>query len=227
MLIRPAALRHPLPAHAFARPTNHAPRRTFLPNPLTQPFSPPTSSPQILHARRTLPYASSELYDLIADIPSYPLFLPFCTGARVLASSAPDRATGATHPAAASLSVGWKGIAEQFVSRVYCVPGRVVEAVSGSDGATSLSPQELVRWGYASAPSSGDGVGEAGNDIFRSLRTRWTLEGLGEGRGTEVDLKIEMEWKNMFYAAMSQAAAEKVAGVMVGAFEKRAREMLG
>lgn len=104
-----------------------------------------------------------------------------------------------------------------------------MEAVSGSEGLTSLSEEELQTWGYNSQKIQERGPGEAddGNEIFRSLRTRWSLERLGDEKGTNVDLTIEVEWKNMIYAAMAQTTMDKVAGVMIGAFERRAKEVLG
>ena len=44
---------------------------------------------------------------------------------------------------------------------------------------------------------------------------------------TEVSLTIEVRFASAMYSALSQAAAPKVAGMMVEAFERRAREMLG
>lgn len=38
---------------------------------------------------------------------------------------------------------------------------------------------------------------------------------------------IEAKFASAVYSALSQAAAPKVAGMMIEAFEKRAREMLG
>ena len=197
-------------------------RRNFL-SPPSNPFSPSSSEPQILHARRNLPYPQSELYELIADIPSYSTFLPFCTGARILSYSSPDISTGSRHPALASLSVGWKGITEEFVSRVYCIPGDTVEAISGSQGASSLKREELEKWGYGNSISAQD----TSNGIFEALATRWSLDSSKEGKGTEVDLRIEIVWKNALYAAMAKAASEKVAGVMIHAFEERAKSVLG
>ena len=38
---------------------------------------------------------------------------------------------------------------------------------------------------------------------------------------------IEVRFANAMYAALSKAAAPKVAGIMIDAFEKRARDLLG
>ena len=84
------------------------------------------------------------------------------------------------------------------------------------------------------------------NGVFERLVTRWTLteypfkplppdgKSPQEGKAslpsrpqTEVGLKIEVTFKSAVYAALSQAAAGKVAGMLVRAFEERAREVLG
>lgn len=43
---------------------------------------------------------------------------------------------------------------------------------------------------------------------------------------TEVHLSIEFQFANPIYAALSKAVAPKVAGVMIEAFEARARKVL-
>ena len=51
--------------------------------------------------------------------------------------------------------------------------------------------------------------------------------GLEGGKGTEVRLDIRFQFVNPLYAAVSSAVSDKVAGLMIEAFEKRAREQLG
>lgn len=74
-------------------------------------------------------------------------------------------------------------------------------------------------------------AGEDGGGVFEELRTRWTLKDVsaeeGTGSRTEVQLAIDAKFKNALLGALSQAAAPKVAGLVVDAFEKRAREVLG
>ena len=98
----------------------------------------------------------------------------------------------------------------------------------------------------SSQGSKDSGVEDATSKIFASLLTRWTLRefpfkspptdgkrlqdaGHEEASGprTEVNLVIEVRFASAVYAALSQAAAPKVAGIMVEAFERRAREVLG
>lgn len=85
-----------------------------------------------------------------------------------------------------------------------------------------------------------------GNELFESLLTRWTLRefpfkplppdgkipqvgnaSLPSRARTEVNLTIEVKFASAVYAALSQAAAPKVAGVLIEAFEKRVKEVLG
>ncbi|KAM5342711.1 hypothetical protein ACJ41O_013677 [Fusarium nematophilum] len=182
------------------RPTA-ASRRSFI--------SFPSSEPQRLTANRTLPYPSEPLYDLIADVDSYSSFVPYCSRSHVTRWSAPDSATGRRWPTLADLHVGWGGFDEVFTSRLRCVPGRSVEAISGE-----------------TAPG---GSGPDASAVFRSLVTRWSVKpvaGVPMPR-TEVHLAIDFQFTNPLYGAVSAAVSDKVAGMMIEAFEKRAREKLG
>ncbi|KAH0551686.1 hypothetical protein GP486_007098, partial [Trichoglossum hirsutum] len=172
-----------------------------------------------LHARRTLPYSAAALYDIIADIDSYAFFLPYCLGSSVSRWASHG---GRRWPAEAELRVGWGGLDERFVSSVLCVPGSVVEAVSGNTHSAADSP-----------PGS-----RPGNALFTHLLTRWTVwpcpyephlrekGALSAEERTEVKLDIEFQFANPIYSALSRAAVPKVAGMMIGAFEERVKELL-
>lgn len=224
-------------------------------------------TPQTLTATRTLPYPAAALYALIADIPAYPSFVPYCTTASTIALSAPDPLLGKRWPRIADLSVGWGPYDERFRSRVFCLPNKILESVVG-EARCSIPARELPHYhdkGEAEseagegreevnvnsndgrhdddlARSTADGINTS---IFTSLLSRWTLrefpfkppppdgsppqEGLASEpseRRTEVGLVIEVQFASPVYAALSQAAAPKVAGIMIEAFEKRAREVL-
>ena len=60
--------------------------------------------------QRQLPYAPRQLYDLVADVGSYPEFLPWCVAARV-------RESDKSH-VVADLVIGFKMIRERFTSKV-------------------------------------------------------------------------------------------------------------
>lgn len=203
---------------------------------------------QTLTASRILPYHASDLYALIADISSYSSFVPYCTSSTVTSQSSPDSTFSKRWPRTADLRVGWESFNEVFRSRVYCQPHRILEAVAG-DAESSILREQLPHY-YQNDHSSADPRPSSSEDatskIFSSLLTRWTLREFpfksppSDGKRihdagheeasaprTEVDLVIEVRFANPMYAALSQAAAPKVAGMMIGAFEKRAREVLG
>lgn len=161
---------------------------------------------QTLTASRTLPYTPEALYELIADVDSYHQFVPFCSLSKVTQWSSEDSA-GRRWPTQADLHVGWGGFNEAFTSRLRCVPQISVEAVSGDP--------------------SGKGGPDA-SSVFKSLITRWSLQPQKgtTSPSTVVDLSIRYQFVNPLYAAVSATVSDKIAGLMVEAFEKQAKARL-
>lgn len=62
------------------------------------------------HETRHLPYTPEQMFDLVADVPSYPQFLPWVSAIRVRSSSDTEMV--------ADMIVGFKGLRESFTSRV-------------------------------------------------------------------------------------------------------------
>ena len=67
---------------------------------------------------RSLPYSAQQMYDLVADVASYPKFLPWCAAARIR-SITPD---GASQVMDADLVISFKLFRERFGSRVVMWP---------------------------------------------------------------------------------------------------------
>lgn len=59
---------------------------------------------------RRLPYSTEQMFDLVADVRSYPEFLPWVAGIRVRSDSDTEMV--------ADMIVGFKGLSESFTSRV-------------------------------------------------------------------------------------------------------------
>jgi coenzyme Q-binding protein COQ10 len=197
-------------------------RRTFLPNPFEALNSATQQpQPQILTAVRTLPYPSAPVYSIIADVPNYASFLPYCQRSEITKWSAPDKEYGRRWPSEGLLTSGFGGISESFVSRVYCVPGRYVESVGG-DTNTSLSP-EMIAHHLEGEEQAGRQEGE--NGLLTHLRSKWTIEAMKDEQ-TQVSLAVEFAFANPVYAALSGGVAPKVAEFMIKAFEKRVQEVL-
>ncbi|KAK4615883.1 Coenzyme Q-binding protein coq10, mitochondrial [Fulvia fulva] len=245
----PSALRQPTTcraaflANTSTRSTNHdrqAQHRTFVSNPFTQN--------QILTASRTLPYPSSLIYSIISDVSSYNQFVPYCQRSEVTKWSEPA-SDGKRYPEVAQLVIGFNdSISESFTSRLYCVPERIIEAVSGSSTGTLEKSPDAKH--HSPRPSS-DQDASRQNTVMSHLLTRWSLrpypykppptgavhkEGVhknheetspipGQER-TEVNLVVEYKFANPVYDALASTAANKVAEKMIEAFESRVRMVM-
>ena len=69
---------------------------------------------------RTLPYTAQQMYDLVADVGSYPQFLPWCAAARIRSRVA----HGDSEVMDADLVISFKVFRERFGSRVTLFPER-------------------------------------------------------------------------------------------------------
>lgn len=196
----------------------------------------PGSNVQSLTATRILPYPSHSVYQLITDVDSYATFLPYCTASKVTSWSSPD-AHDTRWPSRADLTVGYGAYSATFTSKLFCVPGSVVEAHSGTaTAATSIPREQLAHHQHELETPPVD------NDVFESLWTRWTVRPFHylppsghpqtdstqhqAREETEVHLAIEFKFANPMYGMLSQAVTPTVAATMVDAFEKRARLLL-
>jgi len=61
--------------------------------------------------RKVVRFAPQQIFDLVADVPRYPEFLPWCTAARVRKKEGPNAEI-------AELAIGFGPLHEKFVSRV-------------------------------------------------------------------------------------------------------------
>lgn len=66
---------------------------------------------------------------MVADVASYPQFVPFCTGARTPPRALENAMAGRTH-VEAELSVGFMAFQESYVSDVESIPYREVKVRS-------------------------------------------------------------------------------------------------
>ncbi|KAL2216706.1 hypothetical protein M432DRAFT_633878 [Thermoascus aurantiacus ATCC 26904] len=174
------------------------------------------SAARTLTAVRTLPYPPAPLFRVVASVESYSQFLPFLTESTVTAR---DPRTG--YPTRAYLTVGYGPLSETFTSRVDCDEENwVVEARSGAEFAGQASP---------------DGEPFPGSDegVFDYLSTRWELvplaaeEAARQRPQTRVQLQVRFQFRNPLHTAMMSAVEDKMAAVMIEAFEKRIREVEG
>ncbi len=69
---------------------------------------------------RHLPYTAQQMYDLVADVGSYPQFLPWCAAARIRKTYAQEDG----EVMEADLVISFKVFRERFGSRVTLFPGK-------------------------------------------------------------------------------------------------------
>ncbi len=81
--------------------------------------------------KRRMPYSADEMYALIADIGSYPEFLPWCSAARIRKRT--EREDGSLQ-IDADLVISFKVFRERFGSRVILQPERRVIDVKYLEG---------------------------------------------------------------------------------------------
>ena len=175
-------------------------------------------APTVLTANRLLPYPTLQIFDIIADIASYPTFLPYCRSSTVTSVSAPDEHYARRWPTTASLTVGFQDrISESFTSRVFCVPpvphkGRAevgfVEALSGpeagdpvfaADEEDHLAHHFAERVRSDSQPEEAKAYNE--DSPLAHLRTRWSVSGHpykpGEGKKPQEENLEHIESKQI------------------------------
>ncbi len=80
--------------------------------------------------KRQMPYSAQQMYDLIADIGSYPQFLPWCSAAR----ERKRRLDGDCEVIEADLVISFKVFREKFGSRVTLYPAESRIDVEYLDG---------------------------------------------------------------------------------------------
>jgi ribosome-associated toxin RatA of RatAB toxin-antitoxin module len=66
-----------------------------------------------------VPHSAADMYALVADIESYPEFLPWCGGTRIMTSTADE--------IVASIEIAYKGIRKAFTTRNRLQPGKMME----------------------------------------------------------------------------------------------------
>ncbi|MEQ8585892.1 MAG: type II toxin-antitoxin system RatA family toxin [Thalassobaculaceae bacterium] len=76
--------------------------------------------------KRVVPYSPDQMYALVADVETYPQFLPWCVGARI------KKREGSVF--FADLMIGYKMVRERFTSRVELHPDDRRIDVTYTDG---------------------------------------------------------------------------------------------
>ncbi|WP_068110227.1 type II toxin-antitoxin system RatA family toxin [Tropicimonas marinistellae] len=140
---------------------------------------------------RIMPYSAQQMYDLVADIESYPKFLPWTAAAR-LRGQHPE---GDVIVAIADMVISFKVFREKFGTRV------------------------------TMDPLAGTIVSELVDGPFKCLISKWAFRDVEEG--CQVDYNVEFEFRNRILQKAAGVFFHEAQRQIMGAFEKRAKELHG
>jgi coenzyme Q-binding protein COQ10 len=151
--------------------------------------------------KRRMPFTAAQMYALVADIERYPEFLPMCTALTVSSRTAAAEGENLV----ASMSVGYKSIAETFTTQVRLRPALLKVEANYVDGPFKRLEN---RWQFADAPAL-DG---ATPDV---------------NRGCDVDFFIDYEFKSPMLGLLVGQVFDQAFRKFTGAFEHRASKVYG
>ena len=108
------------------------------------------------HERRILPHSAAQMYELVADIRTYPTFLPWVSAIRVKSDTETE--------VLADMIVGFKALRETFSSRVIKTPKSAI-SVEYLDG-----PMKHLQndWLFEDLPDGGSTVDFTVDFAFRN-----------------------------------------------------------
>jgi coenzyme Q-binding protein COQ10 len=175
----------------------HQQRRTFIDSLLSSALG-PCPLRQLTHTK-TLPYSSKAIFKAVSDVAGYPSFLPFTISSKVTSRDS------AGLPTRARLRVGYDklGLEEDWDSIVNCDAEKGIIEARSSDNASQ--------------------------GLFEVLSTKWEIDAQGKPplNGTLVKLDVDVKFRNPVYDQMFAQVEQKVANIMISAFEKRVKELEG
>ncbi|CDZ98652.1 Oligoketide cyclase/lipid transport protein [Phaffia rhodozyma] len=203
----------PSAARARLPPTHYT--RSFFSLPDLSPLlgnKSPSDPNQEQHYReeKVFPYTPEQLYTVVAHIPSYKSFIPFCTSSRIVSGS--PGLGDEPFEIEAELKVGFMGFEEGYVSKVKGIPFESVQAIASE---TPLFKTLVTTWTFH--PPARLAHQRASTSTLPSSQMSPTM----------VTLDLRYSFNNPSHATASSMFFGGVSEMMVNAFEKRCRDLYG
>jgi len=164
-------------------------------------------------------------------VASYPHFVPFCTGSRIIDKARDGDSSTSPVSMDAELTVGFLSLKESYISKVTCKPFLSVEAVASSS--TPLFKTLSTTWRFQPAFQNSPHASAGHLPRRDSPYNPSTLETLATSVGdhiagpTLVTLDLAFAFSNPVHATVSAAFFGQVSKLMVKAFEERCMEVYG
>lgn len=146
---------------------------------------------------RLLPYTPQQLFDLVADVNTYPEFLPWCQGAHVLVQE-PTFLT-------ADLIIGTRWITGSFSSLVSLKPHEHIYITSSEDGLLRQKPLK---------------------PLLSHLEAKWHFKE-HQHTFCELCFCIEFQFSSSLYQSMMTHFFQNAMASVMTSFEERARHLYG
>lgn len=144
-------------------------------------------------------YSAQEMFDLVADVAKYPLFLPWCDHARVLSQESGG--------VVAEIGIAMAGVRQNFTTRNTHEPGRSIAMRMIEGPFSSLHGQ----WTFDALDAPG--MGETQNKPGQ--------------RACRVGLRLHYGFASLVLARLVGPVFDKISGQLVDAFVKRAEQVYG
>ncbi len=155
---------------------------------------------------RSLPYSPKQMFDMVADIGSYPEFLPWCLAARVT-----SRDNGVL---SADVVVGKGLFRETFSSKVTLDEGTGDEGTAGEKaGGTDEERPPRIDVDYIKGP-------------MREMANHWVFHPGIDG-GTDVEFLVELDFHSRILDTMMGGFFDHAVTRMIDSFLARADVLYG
>lgn len=152
---------------------------------------------------RRVHHSAADMFALVADMDSYPQFVPLCMALRVRRR---DMREDGTEVALAEMEIGYKAIRERFTTRVVLDPARSEILVEYVDG-----PFRHLRNRWR----------------FRDIEETQPQDGQAPARRSEVEFFIDYEFRSRTLGALMGAVFDDAFRKFAAAFEARADKVYG
>jgi len=166
-----------------------------------------------------VPYTPHEMFVLVADIPSYPQFLPWCGGARILSRD--------EDLVVASIDIAYKGMHKTFTTRNRMQADKLLEMSLVEGPFRHLHGNwQFLPVGDRTEPRAADRNGSpvpSGRSSFHDTRSGG---GFGDD-GCRVSFDLDFEVANRLMAVVINPVFTSIANQMVDGFVERARIVYG